>query len=100
MISDRATIMPRTVDVSSYISAFDVSPDGKRAVIEARGELFSVPAEQGYVLNLTATSGALKGAPARRPTGNILPTGATSRERMKCISVKRTPPHPGNLTHG
>ncbi|HRN55983.1 MAG TPA: PDZ domain-containing protein, partial [Agriterribacter sp.] len=72
VISDRAAIMPRTVNVSNYTGSFDVSPDGKRAVIEARGELFSVPAEQGYVLNLTATSGTFEREPSWSPNGKYI----------------------------
>jgi tricorn protease len=61
--------MPKTVNVSRNIQAFDLSPDGKRAVIGARGELFSVPAEQGYILNLTNSSGAFDRNPSWSPNG-------------------------------
>jgi tricorn protease len=40
-------------------SVFDgsVSPDGKRVVFSARGEVFSVPAEKGVTVNMTRTPG-------------------------------------------
>lgn len=72
VVNDRATIMPRTVNVSAYIGSFDVSPDGKRAVIEARGELFNAPAEEGFVLNLTASSGAFERNPSWSPDGKYI----------------------------
>ena len=36
---------------------YDCAPDGKRAVFEARGDIFTVPEEQGSIRNLTRTSG-------------------------------------------
>jgi tricorn protease len=45
-------------DASKSISNADLSPDGKRLVFSARGEIFSVPAEEGITRNLTESSGA------------------------------------------
>lgn len=45
------------VNVSKNITGFDLSPDGKRALFVARGELFTVPAQNGPTRNLTGTSG-------------------------------------------
>jgi tricorn protease len=58
VVADLSTLMPRTVNVANNIGNFDLSPDGKRTVFEARGELFSIPAENGVIMNLTNTSGA------------------------------------------
>jgi len=44
-------------DASKNISSWAVSPDGKRVVFGARGDIFSLPAQQGITKNLTATSG-------------------------------------------
>jgi tricorn protease len=45
-------------DVSKSVSGSDLSPDGKRIVFSARGEVFSVPAEEGITRNLTQSPGA------------------------------------------
>ncbi len=45
------------VDVSKKITNFEISPDGKRALFGARGDVFTVPAKQGPTRNVTATSG-------------------------------------------
>ncbi|MEL6922416.1 MAG: hypothetical protein AAFO94_00095 [Bacteroidota bacterium] len=45
------------------------SPEGKRIVFEARGELFNVPVKEGYTLNLTRSSGAFDRDPAWSPDG-------------------------------
>ena len=72
VITDVATLMPRTVNVSNNINAFDISPDAKRAVFESRGELFSIPAEYGVIINLTNTSGAFERNPSWSPNGKWL----------------------------
>jgi tricorn protease len=43
--------------VSNWIKSASLSPTGKRAVIEARGEVITVPAEKGDPRNLTRSSG-------------------------------------------
>ena len=55
--------------VEDWMTGMDLSPSGKRAVIEARGELFSVPAEKGDVRNLTNTPGARERDPVWSPDG-------------------------------
>jgi tricorn protease len=69
VVTDRAPRLPRTATVGDQIQSFHVSPSGKRAVVQARGELFSVPAEHGVVRNLTQTSGAAERTPAWSPDG-------------------------------
>ena len=49
-----------------------LSPDAKRAVFESRGELFSIPAEYGVIINLTNTSGAFERYPSWSPNGKWL----------------------------
>ena len=44
-------------DVSKDTTSFDVAPDGSRAVLGARGDVFSVPAKHGPTRNLTASPG-------------------------------------------
>jgi len=55
---DRVGLMPRFVAASEFIESAGISPDGKRAVFAARGEIFSVPAENGQIRNVTRTSTA------------------------------------------
>ena len=69
VVTDRAALKPREENASKLLKNPDLSPQGKRAVFEARGEVFSVPAEKGYVLNLTRTPGAAERFPALSPDG-------------------------------
>ena len=72
LVTDEITLMPKVERLAGQIQGGDLSPDGKRAVIEARGELFSVPAENGPVYNLTKSSGAAEHYPAWSPDGKYV----------------------------
>jgi len=65
----RPKIADQVVDASRNIASGDVSATGKRAVLEARGDLWSIPAEHGPVRQLTTTSGAAERSPAWSPDG-------------------------------
>ncbi len=60
---------PRYERVAGLIRGGDLSGTGKRAVFEARGEIFTVPAEKGVVRNVTRTPGVRERAPAFSPDG-------------------------------
>jgi tricorn protease len=65
-------MMPRWEDVSSRITNLAISPTGKRVVVEARGEIFTIPAEKGDVRNLTNSSGSAERDPAWSPDGKFV----------------------------
>ncbi len=69
VITDHALLKPRTENVSGLMQSMHIGPDGNRVVVEARGELFSVPAENGYIKNLTQNSGTAERSPAWSPDG-------------------------------
>ncbi|HKJ06089.1 MAG TPA: hypothetical protein VJ970_01340, partial [Flavobacteriaceae bacterium] len=72
LITDQRALMPRTVKVSDYIQSATISPNGNRVVFQARGELFSIPAKEGYIKNLTQTSAVAERFPAWSPNGKML----------------------------
>lgn len=55
---DFASGRSKQVDASEFVYSADLSPDGKRAVFGARGDVFTVPAKTGVTRNLTHSSGA------------------------------------------
>lgn len=59
----------RWEDVSERASSASLSPTGQRAVFEARGEIFTVPAEEGDARNLTRSSDIADRAPVWSPDG-------------------------------
>ncbi len=66
---DLPTIRPQRVNVRDNIASGDISPSGKRAVFEARGDIWTVPAQKGSPRNLTRTSGVAERYPAWSPDG-------------------------------
>ncbi|MEO8361434.1 MAG: PDZ domain-containing protein [Vicinamibacteria bacterium] len=61
---------PRWEDVTKKVTSVSLSPSGKRVLIEARGEIFTVPVEKGDTRNLTRSSGAADRAPVWSPKGD------------------------------
>ena len=69
VVTDRATLKPRTENAAETIFSGGISPTGKRAVFSARGDVFTVPAEHGPIRNLTRSSGVAERYPAWSPDG-------------------------------
>lgn len=57
------------IDASDNIQSVSLAPDGKRLVISARGDVFTVPSEQGITRNLTGTAGIHERAGVWSPDG-------------------------------
>src|SRR5713101_3728726 len=54
------------------VASFAISPSGARAVVEARGNVFTVPAEKGDIRNLTDSSSVHELNPAWSPDGKSI----------------------------
>lgn len=69
VVTDQTTLRPRVESVSGMIRNASISPSGKRVLFEARGDIFSVPAEHGVVRDITESSGVAERYPAWSPDG-------------------------------
>jgi tricorn protease len=67
--SDLPLTLPYWKSVKTSVESADISPTGKRAVLAARGQVLTVPAEKGEVLELAATPGVRAMNPAWSPDG-------------------------------
>ena len=99
-------MMPRWEDVTSRMTNIALSPTGKRVVVEARGEVFTIPAEKGDVRNLTNSSASAERDPSWSPDGKSvssrrqvgraaiigLKTAARRRARSRSIIRRTTTP--------
>ncbi|HEX5876501.1 MAG TPA: hypothetical protein VFY60_17775, partial [Pyrinomonadaceae bacterium] len=65
-------MMPNWEDVSNRLTNMALSPTGKRVVVEARGEIFTIPADKGDVRNLTNSSSSAERDPAWSPDGKFV----------------------------
>ncbi|GAB4116566.1 MAG: S41 family peptidase [Wenzhouxiangellaceae bacterium] len=66
---DLPQLRPGWKSVAGNIQNIDISPTGKRAIVTARGEVFTVPVEDGSLRNLSNTDGS------REYTGLWSPAG-------------------------
>ena len=69
---DNPNILPYYKNVSDDIYSFGVSPTAKRALFDARGDIFSVPAKNGEIVNLTNTQGIREMNPSWSPNGKYI----------------------------
>ena len=72
LAGDLPEVRPHFVPVTKRLRNPDLSPNGARAVFEARGEILSVPAEKGDARNLANTPAAMEREPAWSPDGNTI----------------------------
>src|SRR6185312_12223805 len=62
-------MMGQWKDVTANLANIALSPTGKRVAVEARGEIFTIPATQGDVRDITNSSGSAEREPAWSPDG-------------------------------
>jgi tricorn protease len=69
---DNPNVIPYFKNVSEFIESGEISPAGNRAIFDARGDIFSVPAENGFTVNLTKTQGIREMSPSWSPNGKYV----------------------------
>ena len=69
---DLRRTVPATRNVKSEIQSAELSPTGRRALIEAHGDVFTAPAKEGEIRNLTSTPGIRDTAPPWSPNGRFI----------------------------
>lgn len=72
LVSDFPDVRPHYLKVADRIQGADISPNGARAVFEAHGDIFTIPAEKGDVRDLTSTPGVAERSPAWSPDGKSI----------------------------
>ena len=70
--ADLVEIRPRFIDAKKHLRGGDISPTGKRAVVEIRGEIVTVPAKIGDPRNLTKSTGVHERSPVWSPDGKTI----------------------------
>ena len=91
----------RLENVTSSITNASLSPTGKRILAEARGEIFTIPVENGDARNLTQSSGAADRRPIWSPDGRQIAwfsdkDGEVRESHQKPRSITNWRLYPGN----
>ncbi len=68
IIPERAAVR----NVAGQIQGLDISPSGVRVAIEARGEVFTAPAKNGEIRNLTMSPASRERTPIWSPDGQTI----------------------------
>jgi tricorn protease len=66
---DMPDIRARILNVGDQVENIRISPTGMRAVVEAHGEILTLPVKEGVVRNLTSSPGVMEREPAWSPDG-------------------------------
>ncbi len=69
VVSDGLASRPRWQTVKGHVRSGRISPNGKRALFEARGEILTVPREHGDPRNITRSAGEHDRSPIWSPDG-------------------------------
>ncbi|MDD3788138.1 MAG: acetyl-CoA synthetase, partial [Petrimonas sp.] len=88
---DNPNLLPYFKNVKDFIGSYSVSPSGKRALFDARGDIFSVPVENGEIENLTNTQGVREIFPVWSPDGKQIAyySDATGEYEMYLLENKK-----------
>lgn len=88
LTGDHHLIRTEFVEVSDKVRGSDISPDGKRAIFFARGEIFTVPAKEGDTRNLTNSSGSNDRSASCSPDGKWIAyiSDVTGEEELYLVS--------------
>ena len=99
--ADKPATRAEQRNVAGSAGDYDLSPSAKRAVIEARGDLFTVPAEKGDVRNLTHSPGSRERDPAWSPDGKWIAylSDRSGEYEIHVIASDGTAPE-RQVTHG
>ncbi|HWS73149.1 MAG TPA: DPP IV N-terminal domain-containing protein, partial [Thermoanaerobaculia bacterium] len=69
VVGDFRNTVPYFKNVRGIVESFSLSPTGARALFDARGEVFTAPAKNGEIRNLTSTPGTRERDASWSPDG-------------------------------
>lgn len=72
IVSENKENVVEAVTINSEADSFSLSPSGKRAVISAQGELFSIATDKGDLRRLTTSNHVREGQPVWSPDGKLI----------------------------
>lgn len=99
--NDGVAMRPARIAVADRIEGFALSPKGERALVVARGDVFTLPIEKGPTRNLTRSSGAHDRSARWSPDGKrVLYISDASGEEELWLVAQDGSGEPEQLTRG
>lgn len=68
----KPTMRPRIVDTENFLRGGDLGPTGKQVAVEARGDIWTLPAATGHPVHLANSDGSAERSPSWSPDGKWL----------------------------
>ncbi len=90
----------RLENVGKFVATVAPAPDGKRVVVDARGDVFTVPAKDGPTRNLTQTSGVHERDAVWSPDGKWIAYVGDATGENELYLRPQEGGDPVELTHG
>ncbi|MEM9168629.1 MAG: PDZ domain-containing protein [Pseudomonadota bacterium] len=87
---DLPQLRPQWKDASDVVSFAAISPTGKRVAVTARGDVFTVPTDEGSTRNLTRTDGAREYTAIWSPDGQEIAYIDASEAEQKLVIRPQT----------
>lgn len=88
------------VSVKNNITNFEISPDGKRGLFGARGDIFTVPAQNGITRNLTQSPGVHERNSVWSPDGKWIAAVSDASGEDEIVLIPQAGGTPVQLTTG
>ncbi|MDR1964941.1 MAG: PDZ domain-containing protein, partial [Planctomycetaceae bacterium] len=89
---DGLAMRPARTNVGGNLESFAVAPGGKRVAVTARGDLFTIPVDKGYVRNYTQSSNAHERCPVWSYNGKTIVylSDKTGEDQLYLQEIKGT----------
>lgn len=88
------------ISVKNNIIQYEISPDGKRALFGARGDIFTVPAQNGPTRNLTNTPGVHERNAKWSPDGKWIAAVSDASGEDEIVLIPQAGGSPVTITTG
>jgi len=97
---EKLAARPSLKKLGNQISTISISPSGARVAVEARGEIFTLPAKSGEIRNLDESPGSRQRFPVWSPDGKTIAYISDATGEFELYTVPQMGGTPTQITTG